>query len=54
MLFARIDDAAIARLEEAGLVFYAMGPGLIRLVTSWQTTLDDIERALEAFDRALT
>ena len=53
MLFARVDDSASDQLESAGLLFYRMGTGVIRLVTSWQTTADDVEAALEAFAAAL-
>jgi threonine aldolase len=53
MLFAYVDDAVADRLEAAGLLFYRMGGGTIRLVTSWQTTAEEIERALAAFDTAL-
>ena len=53
MLFARVDDPAADRLEAAGLLFYRMGPrgrdGVIRFVTSWQTTDVDVDRALAAF-----
>ena len=37
----------------AGLLFYRMGRGAIRLVTSWQTTADDVDGALAAFAAAL-
>jgi threonine aldolase len=53
MLFARLPDPAIDRLEAAGLLFYRMGAGTIRLVTSWQTTRDDVQGALEQFELAL-
>jgi threonine aldolase len=53
MLFARVDEAAADQLESAGLLFYRMGPGVIRLVTSWQTTSDEVEAALAAFEAAL-
>jgi threonine aldolase len=53
MLFARVPDDVIARLEAAGLLFYSMEPGTIRLVTSWQTTPDDVRAALEQFELAL-
>lgn len=53
MLFAYVDDGVADRLEAAGLLFYRMGHGTIRLVTSWQTTPDEIERALAAFETAL-
>jgi threonine aldolase len=49
MLFVRLPDEHIARLEDAGLLFYTMGPGLIRLVTNWSTTESEIERTLAAF-----
>jgi len=53
MLFAEVDDDVAAVLEAAGLVFYRMGRGVIRLVTSWQTTDDDIDQTLAAFTDAL-
>lgn len=49
MLFARVDDKVADALEAAGLLFYRMGGGTIRLVTSWQTTAEDVERALAGF-----
>ena len=49
MLFIRVDDQRIAALKAAGLLFYELGPGLIRLVTNWSTTPDEIDRALAAF-----
>jgi threonine aldolase len=54
MVFAYVDDATAHQLEAAGLLFYRMGRGTIRLVTSWQTTVKDIEVALAAFETALT
>ena len=43
MLFAAlVDDATADQLEAASLLFYRMGRGTIRLVTSWQTTEDDV------------
>jgi threonine aldolase len=53
MLFAIVDDDVADQLEAAGLLFYRMGRGTIRLVTSWQTTAEDIEGALVAFQAAL-
>ena len=29
------------------MLFYEMGGGVVRLVTSWQTSADDIDRALD-------
>ncbi len=49
MLFARVDATTADRLETAGLLFYRIAPGVIRLVTSWQTTTDDVDEALAAF-----
>lgn len=49
MLFVRLSDEHIVQLEAAGLLFYTLGPGLIRLVTSWATTPAEIERTLELF-----
>jgi threonine aldolase len=53
MLFAEVGEDAATELESRGLVFYRIRPGVIRLVTSWQTTDADIDRALEAFAAAL-
>lgn len=53
MVFAHIDDDVATRLEAAGLLFYRIRPGVIRLVTSWQTTPGDVEAALERFAEAL-
>ena len=49
MVFVRLADDRIDRLEAAGLLFYRMGPGVIRLVTNWSTTADEIDRALTIF-----
>lgn len=49
MLFARVPDDAATQLEASGLLFYRIGPGVIRLVTSWQTTDDDVDQTLERF-----
>jgi threonine aldolase len=53
MLFARVADDVAAELERAGLLFYRIAPGVIRLVTSWQTTATDVDGALTAFAAAL-
>ena len=44
--FVQVDDALAGRLEAAGLLFYRTGPGVIRFVTSFQTTSDDVDDAL--------
>lgn len=46
MLFVELPDDRITRLEQAGLLFYRMGPGRLRLVTNWATTSDEIDDAL--------
>jgi threonine aldolase len=53
MLFAQVDDTVATALERSGLLFYRIRPGVIRLVTNWQTTEDEVERALAAFAQAL-
>ena len=52
MLWASVDPAIAGKLESE-LLFYAMGGGLIRLVTSWQTTPEEIDRTIEVFAAAL-
>jgi threonine aldolase len=52
MAFVELPDAAIDAAEAAGLVFYRMGPGTVRLVTSWQTTTEDVAAAAAAFESA--
>lgn len=54
MAFARVDIALADRLEAAGLLFYRMGPDTIRLVTSFQTTLDQVDDVLGRVRSALT
>lgn len=51
--FVHVDAATAARLRTAGLLFYDITPGVIRLVTSWQTTDDDVDAALAAFKTSL-
>lgn len=46
MLFVELPDEQIDRLEAAGLLFYRMGPGCLRLVTNWATTPEQIDDAL--------
>jgi threonine aldolase len=53
MLFAEVADSVASRLEAEGLLFYRIEPGVIRLVTSWQTTADEIDAALAIFKLAL-
>jgi threonine aldolase len=44
--FVQVDDALADRLEAAGLLFYRTESGVIRFVTSFQTTPDDVDDAL--------
>ena len=53
LAFAKVDPAAIDRLEADGVLFYRMAPGTIRLVTSFQTTDADVDDVLVRFARAL-
>ena len=46
MLFARVGRQAATALADAGLLFYGMGDGVVRFVTSFQTTDDDIAEVL--------
>ena len=54
ILFVRLPEPAIARMEQAGLLFYRIEPGLIRLVTSFQTTDMDVDGALAVMRLALS
>ncbi len=53
ILFARVGQPAIERLIDQGLLFYEMGGGVLRFVTSFQTTDDDVDEALRRIERAL-
>ena len=46
MLFVEVGERAAQAMADAGMLFYDMGGGVVRLVTSWQTSDDDIDRAL--------
>jgi threonine aldolase len=52
--FVEVPDAVADRLEAAGLLFYRISPGVIRFVTSFQTTLDDVDEVLHRMSAALT
>ncbi|MBO6826063.1 MAG: low specificity L-threonine aldolase [Sneathiella sp.] len=50
MLFATLTETAIERLEQAGFLFYVMGPrhkAEVRLVTSWNTAVTEVDEMLE-------
>lgn len=53
IVFLRLPDAAIDALEAAGLLFYRIAPGVIRFVTSWQTTIDEVDATVERVADAL-
>ena len=44
--FAHVGRQAATALADAGLLFYGMGDGVVRFVTSFQTTDDDIAEVL--------
>ncbi|MFN0025842.1 MAG: threonine aldolase family protein [Acidimicrobiales bacterium] len=53
MVFVRVADPVAVAVQTAGLDCYRMGPGVIRLVTSFQTTDADIDLALQLLADAL-
>ena len=53
MAFLRRPDEVIDRLDADDLLFYRIAPGVIRFVTSWQTTVDDVDAALDRMSKAL-
>jgi threonine aldolase len=52
MAFVAADDAVADRLADAGLCFYRMGGGVIRLVTSFATTAAEIDDAVQRWGEA--
>lgn len=44
--FVAVPDEVSGRWADAGLLFYVVEPGLVRFVTSWATTPDDVDTAL--------
>jgi threonine aldolase len=54
MLFAQVGTEAIARLSQQGLLFYDMPGGVLRFVTSFQTTADEIAEVLRRAEVALS
>jgi len=53
MVFARVEPAVADRMADEGLLFYRMSSDTIRLVTSFQTTDDEIDDALSRAKTAL-
>jgi threonine aldolase len=47
MAFVRLAEPLADRWEASGIDFYRMGPGVIRLVTSFQTSDEQVDTALE-------
>ncbi len=54
MVFARFPASGVRRLEEVGLLFYAMDDEVVRFVTSFQTTDADAREAVRRIGQALT
>ncbi|HZX53945.1 MAG TPA: beta-eliminating lyase-related protein [Ilumatobacteraceae bacterium] len=53
MVFARVEPAVADRMADEGLLFYRISNDTIRLVTSFQTTDDEIDDALSRTKTAL-
>jgi threonine aldolase len=49
MAFVELPPAAADALPDAGILCYRMSPTSVRLVTSWQTTAEDVVEAARAF-----
>jgi len=47
------EDELVRRLDKEGIKIAAMGPRLLRAVTYYQITAEDIEFALHAFSKIL-
>ena len=54
MAFVRLEADRADRLQTAGVQFYRTAPGVIRLVTSFQTTDADIEHVVSSVARGVT
>ncbi|WP_156253870.1 threonine aldolase family protein [Pseudactinotalea terrae] len=50
LAFVAVPDEVSARWAQAGVQFYVIEPGVVRLVTSWATTDADITTALHHFE----
>jgi threonine aldolase len=53
IIFARIGDKPAKALAELDVLFYEMGGGVVRFVTSWQTNPHDVAEVLARMDHAL-
>ena len=54
IIFARVGEHAAQQMAAHGLLFYDMGGGVVRLVTSFQTTDADVAEALRRIGAALS
>ena len=54
MAFVELPAPAIDAVAQAGMLFYRMSPTGVRLVTSWQTTADDVTEAANLFRAAVS
>lgn len=54
MLFVRVDPGVADRMADSGLLFYRIASDVVRLVTSFQTTDDEVDSALARIESALT
>jgi threonine aldolase len=53
IMFLRMADEAIDRLEEQQVKFYRIAPGVIRIVCSFKATDAEVDEALTRFSLAL-
>ena len=53
MAFVELPESAIDAAVASGLLFYRMSPTSVRLVTSWQTTPEDVAEAGLRFREAV-
>ena len=53
MAFVKVPEGLADSLEHQGVLFYRTAPGIIRLVTSFQTTEENVDRTLEIFTKSV-
>lgn len=53
MLFLRVEPAVADAMSDSGLLFYRIADDVVRLVTSFQTTDDEVDTALTRIDSSL-
>lgn len=54
IVFCRVDTRTANELAANGVLFYVISPSVVRFVTSWQTTDDDVREALRRAAPVLT